>query len=239
MNWLRSRWLLFLVALLVTTLACRFTVELPWNVSAPDLEISPEDVAGAATRVAVAAATAAAFADQAGQLAATAVLEGDNAVSTAVAGEGLPAVGAGVALQEKLNNIRPDANGNFTVTFTDADMRQLVEAQGSSFSSEEAQLENLQVRFTPQHVVATGDLVRPLEVPLTVQLRPFISNGRLRFEVIEATAGMFPVPASLLSTLEIGVNAALGQAFNGMPAGATLVDVALGVGSMTVLGRMN
>ena len=81
---------LILFILSLSTMACRFSVELPWNVAAPDVEISPDDVAAAATRAAVVAATAASVADQAGQIAATAVLQGDGIVSTAVAGEGLP-----------------------------------------------------------------------------------------------------------------------------------------------------
>ena len=103
---------LILFILSLSTMACRFSVELPWNVAAPDVEISPDDVAAAATRAAVVAATAASVADQAGQIAATAVLQGDGIVSTAVAGEGLPDVGAALSsLERKLTSITPDANG--------------------------------------------------------------------------------------------------------------------------------
>lgn len=239
---LKKKGALLLIILVTSTLACRFTVELPWNVAAPDVEISPEDVSLAATRAAVAAATAASVADQAGQLAATAVLQGDNMVSTAVAGEGLPGIGSAVAaagsLQQKLASISPDANGNFTITMTDADLAEYLAAQGSAFENEEARIENVRVSFMPQHVVVNGDVTTPVSLPLTAELRPVVADGRLYFQVLNASAGVLPVPASMLSMLESGVNAGLGQAMNALPAGVTLIDVALGNGSMTVLGRM-
>ena len=240
---------LILIILSLSMLACRFSLELPWDVSAPDVEIAPEDVAAAATRAAVVAATAASMADQAGQLAATAVLQGDDIVSTAVAGEGLPEIGeilpevGGAAatlssLERKLTSISPDANGNFTVTMTDADLAEYLASQGAAFENSEARIENVQVNFTPQNVVITGNVTNPVSLPLTAQLRPVVIDGRLRFQIINASAGVLPVPDSMLSVLETGVNVGLGQVFDTLPAGATLIDLALGNGSMTVLGRM-
>ena len=118
-------------------------------------------------------------------------------------------------------------------------MAEYIAAQGGAISNTEAEVVNLAVVFLPQHVEISGDLTRPLQLPLTVQLQPVVSDGKLRFQVITANAGLFPVPASLLSSLEVGVNAALSQAFNNLPAGVTLVDSALGNGSITLLGRQN
>lgn len=232
--------LLVLILLSLATLACRFSLELPWDIGPADVAISPDDVAAAATRASIAAATAAALADQAGQLAATAVLEGDNIVSTAVAGEGLGAVGTALSsLEQKLIAIRPDANGNFTITFTDADLASYLATQGGAFANDEARIENVQVRMLPQHVEIRGDLTQPLAVSLTAQLRPVVSDGRLYFQVINASAGVLPIPDSMIQLLEAGVNSGLGQAMNALPANVILQDVALGNGSMTVLGRMN
>ena len=232
-----------LAALLMVTLGCRFTLELPWNVDAPDVEISPEDVSVAATRAAEAAATAAALADQAGQLAATAVLEGDNMLSTAVAGEGLPDIGAGIAaagaLQQKLASITPDANGNFNVTITDADLAEYIALQGGGVNYSDVAIENIRVNILPQHVVFTGRVTNPVDLPVTANFRPIISDGRMQFKIIDATAGVFPVPSSMVSVLETGVNLGLGQAFNALPAGVIMQDVALGSGSMTIIGRAN
>ena len=77
--------LLFLSVLLLSSVACNFSLELPWNIGPDDVEISPEDIAVAATRAAEAAAAAVVAADQAGQLAATAITQGDGAAATAAA----------------------------------------------------------------------------------------------------------------------------------------------------------
>jgi hypothetical protein len=232
---------LFLIMILLTTLACRASFELPWDVNAPDIEISPEEIAAAATRAANVAATAAILADQAGQIAATAVLQGDEIISTAVAGEGLPQSGGAVgasSLERKLTSISPDANGNFTITMTDADLAEYLAMQGAAFENSEARIENVRVSFTPQNVLVTGDITRPVNLPLTAQLKPIVADGQLRFQVLNASAGVLPVPDSMLSILEAGMNVGLGQAMNSLPEGVTLLDVALGSGSMTVLGRV-
>jgi hypothetical protein len=231
---------LILILLSLSTMACRFSFELPWDVGAPDVEISPEEVAAAATRAAEVAATAASVADQAGQIAATAVLQGDDMVSTAVAGENLPeAVGAMTALERKLTFISPDANGNFTITMTDADLAEHLALQGSAFENNDARIENVQVNFTPQNVLITGNVTKPVSLPLTAQLRPVAVDGRLHFQVTNASAGVLPIPESMLSILEAGVNVGLGQALSYLPAEVSLLDVALGSGSMTVLGQVN
>lgn len=222
--------------------ACQFSLELPWEIGAPDVNISQEEIAAAATRAANVAATAGAIADQAGQVAATAVLQGDDIVSTAVAGDRLPqgdgaATGA-TSLERKLTSISPDANGNFTITMTDADLAEYLATQGAAFENSEARIENVQVSFTPQNVVVTGDVTKPIGLPLTAQLQPDVVDGRLHFQVLNASAGMFPVPDSMLSVLETGINVGLGQAMNSLPADVGLLDVALGSGSMTVLGQM-
>ena len=226
---LKTKGVLLLVLLSFMTLACRFAVELPWNVDAPDVEISPEDVSVAATRAALAAATAASVADQAGQLAATAVLMGDDIVSTAVAGDGLGSVAAAMtSLQRKLTSISPDANGNFTITITDTDLAEYMATQGSAFENSEARIEDVQINLTPQHVVINGNIINPVTLPLTAELRPAVADGRLHFQVLNASAGVLPVPSSMLTMLEAGVNVGLGQAMDALPVGVTLLDVALG-----------
>jgi hypothetical protein len=239
---LKSKGALLLLILSLTALACRFSLELPWDVNTADVEISPEDVSAAATRAVVAAATAAAIADQAGQLAATAVLQGDNMVSTAVAGEGPSGAGSAAAgttsIERKLTSIVPDADGKFTITMTDADLAEYLATQGGAFENDEVRIENVQVNFTPQNVTISGNISRPANLPLMAELQPVVTDGRLRFQVLNASAGVLPIPSSMLSMLETGVNIGLGRALNTLPDGVNLLDVALGSGSMTVLGEV-
>jgi hypothetical protein len=226
--------LLLVILLSLTTLACSFSVDLPWDIGAPDVAISQEQVSGAATRTAIAAATAAALAGQAGQIAATAVVQGDNLVATAVA-ESAPNMPD--SLEAKLAAIRPDADGNYVVSITDEDLAQFFAAQGGSFSSGDASIENLRINTLPDAVVLNGDLTSPVALSLTARFRPVVEDGRLRLQAVDASAGIFPVPSSMLSLIETGVNVGLGQALDALPAGVRIQDVQLGDGAITLFAR--
>lgn len=229
----RTAIMLFVALLGLSTLACSFSLELPWDIGAPDVAISQEQVSQAATRTAVAAATAAALADQAGQLAATAVVGSDGAMATAAAA--LPSVPA--SLQEKLATIQPDANGNYVVPITDEDLAAFFSSQGGSFTNGDISIENLRINTVPDAVVLNGDLTSPLAVSLRARFQPVVEDGRLRFRALDAAAGMLPVPASMLSLLEAGVNAGLGQALAALPAGLRIQDVQMGEGVFTIYAR--
>ncbi len=222
------------ILLLFSTLACSFSLELPWNVGAPDVAISQEQVSAAATRTAVAAATAAALAGEAGRIAATAVTQGDSLVATAVAGD---TAAPASSLQEKLAAVRPDANGNYAIPITDQDLALLLAAQGGSFAAGDTRIDNLRINTLPDAVVLNGDLTSPVAVSITARFRPVVTDGRLRFAAIDATAGSLPVPGSMLSLLETGVNVGLGQAISALPAGLRVQDVVMGNGVFTILAR--
>ncbi len=242
--------LLFLVVLLLSSLACNFSLELPWNIGPQEVGISAEDVSVAATRAAEAAATAAFIADQAGRLAATAVTQGDDAVATAIAqvGDGLdsdqaPAAGDGAvaegSLQQKLANIQPDADGNFTVAVSEEDLNEFIAGQEGAFRTDTLSAENIQIRITPEHLELTGDVTEPIALPLLIKLRPAVAGGQLQFELLSASAGIFPVPDSMLDLIEVGANSELGQALAGLPDGVTLQDAALAKGVLTIVGHQN
>lgn len=237
----RTTVFLFGIVMLLT-LACRFGTDLPWNAGEQDVPISAEDVAEAATRAAEAAAAAGVSTDQLGEIAATAVAQGSDIVATA---EALPtpdlgaAVGA-TALEQKLANIQPDANGNFTVDITEEDLNEFVSGQsGGGIQTEGLNVENVQIGITDESVKLTGDVKQPLELPLTVELRPSVLNSQLQFEIISASAGFFPVPDAMLDLIEATANSELTQALTGLPANVTLTDAQLGNGVLMIMGQQN
>jgi hypothetical protein len=242
--------LLFLFVLLLSSLACNFSMGLPGNVGRQDVEISPEDIALAATRAAEVAATAAVVADQAGQLAATAVTQEDSSVATAIAQVGddsdtgqAPAAGdalvAGGSLQQKLANIQPDANGNFTVAITEEELNEYIAGQEGAFQTDSFSAQNIQIEIAPEHVKLTGDVTEPIALPLLIELRPAVAGGQLQFELLSASAGIFPVPDSMLNLIEASANSELGQALAGLPNGVTVQDAALANGVLTIFGHQN
>ncbi len=242
--------LLFFFVLLLSSLACNFSLDLPWNTGSQDVKISAEDVSVAATRAAEAAATAAVVVDQAGQLAATAITQGDSAVATAIAqvGDGsntaqAPSTGdavvAGGALQQKLANIQPDANGNFTVAVTEEDLNEFIAGQQGAFQTDTLSAQNIQIQIVPEYIKLTGDVTEPIALPLLIKLRPAVAGGQLQFELLSASAGIFPVPDSMLDLIEAGANSELGQALAGLPNGVTILDATLANGVLTIVGHQN
>jgi hypothetical protein len=235
----------FLFVLLLSSLACNASQNLPWNAGSEDIGISAEDVSVAATRAAEAAAAAAAGADQAGQMAATAIAQESGAADAPVSdssGTGQAsgdAVVAGGSLQQKLANIQPDANGNFAVAITEDDLNEFIAGEGGAFQTDTLSAQNIEIQITPEHLELTGDVTEPVALPLVVKLRPAIAGGQLGFELVSASAGIFPVPDSMLDLIEAGANSELGRALAGLPSGVVLQNATLAEGVLTIFGQEN
>jgi len=147
---------------------------------------------------------------------------------------------AGSTLQQKLANIQPDVNGNFAVTITESDLNEFIsESQGGGIQTDTFSADNVQVKITAEHVELSGDVQEPIALPLIIQLRPTVVNGQLQFELLSASAGILPVPSSMLDLIEAGANSELTQALVGLPAGVTLQNATLSDGLFTIFGQQN
>jgi len=226
---------LFLIIFGLTTLACSLSSGIPFIGGAAG-DISEEDVAAAATR-------AAEVANQAGELAATAVTEGDSTFATAVAQSeetvATPTPDPSLSsLEQKLNNIQPDANGNFILLITEDDLNEFISGQeGGGFQGADFGIEEVRIDINADAAELTGNLINPLQAPLRVQLRPVISNGQLEFEIQSATLGGFPMPASMLDLLNTVVNSEIGKALLSIPSHVTLQEAAISEGLLTIMGH--
>lgn len=222
------------------SLACRLSAELPWEAGGQDVQISAKDVAEAATRAAEAAATAGVLTNQAGDLAATAVSQGSDSLATA---QILPtpnsntAAGA-TALEQKLANIQTDANGNFSLAITDTDLNEFVSGQtGGGIRTEGFAVDDVQINISSESAELSGNVQEPMAVPLTVEMRPTVQNGRLYFDILSATAGIFPAPESMLDLIEVTANNELAQALAGLPDNMIIQNVQLGDGVINISGQ--
>ncbi|MDX1417321.1 MAG: hypothetical protein R3293_24150 [Candidatus Promineifilaceae bacterium] len=226
--------LVFLLTVIVlTTLACSLGTNLPFGSGEQEASISPEDVAEAATRAAEAAATAGVFAEQTNEEIATATVV---PVETPVIS--VPVTGS--SLEQKLASIQPDANGNFTLDITEEDLNEfLVGQDNGGIQTEGLNVANVRIGITPESVKLAGDVKEPLELPLTIELSPTVVNGQLHFAIDSASAGLFPVPDSMLDLIEATANTELTQALVGLPANVTLQDAQLDNGVLRIFGHMN
>lgn len=223
--------LLFLNLLLLALVACGGqTPQLP-SINAPDN--LAEQAAVASTRAAEAAATAAVVAS-------TVVAPDGNAVATAQAASAQLTNSVDVnSLREKLAAVQPDAAGNITVTITDFELTQAIQAQqaAAAQSGVAAPIQNPQVTFTGGNITLAGLITDPITSQLAVAFRPFVNNGVLQFEVVSASIGAIQVPPALLASAETMLNSSLGEAMANLPAGVVLREITMGEGTMTVMGN--
>jgi uncharacterized protein YpmS len=72
---------------------------------------------------------------------------------------------------------------------------------------------------------------------LIATFRPTVNDGRLQFELVNASVGGIPVPAPVLSGVEATLNKSLGTVLNNLPNNYTLEQIVMGEGTMTVVAR--
>lgn len=237
---------LFLLGLIGSLAACGVRERLP------EVEISDnwrQQGAAAATRAAVAMATAAVQADEARELAgpaaatavaaaATAAAQGGDSLATAQAGGIIPAVDVDF-LKERMTNIRPDGSGTLTVTFTDAELNQAIRLaqQMAAQTGRVILIHDAQIRFTSGLMTFSGRITQPIAAEVRIIFRPMVINGLLQFEVVDATLGDSSAPTPLLNQAAALLSSTLGEIVSNLPVGYTLHEVVVGEGMITVVAR--
>jgi hypothetical protein len=221
-----------MILLILPALACG-------GVSVPKVDELAGQAADAATKAADAAATAVVIAQQVASseqvqsLEATAV-----AAATALVNSDFE-LPENSSLRQKFANAQPDANGNISVTLTDAEMNEAIQMKQTAAeqAGQEQPLQNTMVTSTGGSIVLTGNITTPINAQLSVTFRPYVASGILQFEVVSASLGSINVPGALLSASEATLNSTLNEAMGSLPAGYTLQEVIMGEGTMTVNGR--
>ncbi len=237
---------LFALGLTVSLAACSVQERLPEVELPGDWREQGE---AAATRAAEAAATAAAYAEEAIEMAgpaataaaeraATVAAQSSDALATAQA-EGLVPLVDVDSLRERAASVRPDSSGSVSITFTDAELNQAIRLaqQVAAQSGRIILIHNPEVRFGSGLIIVSGDVTQPVAAQIRVVFRPFVSFGSLQFEVVEATLGNTTAPAPVLSQAESLLSSTLGAAVSNLPVGFTLQEVVVGEGMITVMAQ--
>ena len=140
------------------------------------------------------------------------------------------------SLRQKFTNAQPNANGNITITITDAELNEAIQMKQAAAeqAGQEQVLQGTAVTFTGGNIVLTGNITSPITAQLTVTFHPYVTNGVLQFEVVSASIGSLSVPAALLSASEATLNSTLNDALGDLAANYTLQEVLMGEGTMTI-----
>lgn len=149
-----------------------------------------------------------------------------TAVDTATAQTG--EVDAGL-LSEQFDSATIDENGNVAVSITEAETNQALqlalEASGSDVIS------NAYIAYTGGTIVFTGDMETGA---LRAVIRPYVNNGELNYEIVEATINGKSVPPAAYAAVEETINSTLAQVMGELPENVTLTGVSVGEGVMTI-----
>ncbi|MCB8954361.1 MAG: LmeA family phospholipid-binding protein [Ardenticatenales bacterium] len=210
------------------------------------------DIAGtAAAQVATAAPTLQASAQEIVENAATSIptimaqledaaptLEAQAAaVSTIIAG--MP---AGVTMDElkaRFADVQLDENGTFSVTITDQEWNAALMARQEAriAANDPPATQDIVFTFYPDRIDLTGNVVSPIQGPLTASFRPYIADGTFQFEILAATINDVEVPKPLLDLAAGSVRETITELISSLPDGLQLTDVRLDAGTMTINGQ--
>jgi hypothetical protein len=213
--------LLTLAVLILAALACGPSIDLP-RISAP--EGIEQTAQAAAAKAANVAQTAVAMATR----------QGSAAVAT-VRAVGTPDLGG---LQQKIEAIEPDAEGNFSVTITDDEVNEAIRLRQLVGETEiPAQFQQVTIQFTGGEVILRSNLLQPLPAQLEAAFAPRVEDGQVRFDIIRATLAGAQVPQAILNTTEGIVSRLLVEGLANLPADVTIETVSVGEGTLIVGGH--
>ena len=142
------------------------------------------------------------------------------------------------SLAEKFASVPvPNGDGTVEVTITAAELNQaIVVGQAAKAQTETpALIQDPQVVFSGGLIILTGTISEPISGQLTVSFMPYVANGTLQFDVVEASVGNLRVPPTVLQTAEQTLNSTLGAATSQLPEGVGLQSVEIGEGTMTLV----
>jgi hypothetical protein len=141
-------------------------------------------------------------------------------------------------LEERLDSVETDANGNFSVTVTEEEMTSLM-VQILGKMKEPPPISQLQVHFRNNRVelYMIIHLAESFDVPGMIAFSIDAEGGDFVFTVEEVTVGPLPMPESITEAMTESLNEAFDENFSGEESGYVVTDVKVGDKEMTIYGQ--
>jgi uncharacterized protein YpmS len=142
-------------------------------------------------------------------------------------------------LQERVDAIETDTNGNFSMTVSEEEMTALA-AQTLDEMEDAPPLSDLQVFFRNGHVelYMTIHLNGSFSLPGMLAFIIDAQDGEFAITIEELVVGPLPMPESITDAMTEALNEALTEGVPGDEDKVSITDVQIGDREMTIFGRM-
>jgi len=129
------------------------------------------------------------------------------------------------------------SGGEFTITATDEEVTSLIAVQMEK--SSDTPMRDVQVHFGDDriHVWAILADVVPFDVSVYLVATATVVNDQLQVDIVESSAGVIPVPQSLLDSLSRTVNETIAEAQTRAQMKVQITEVTIGDGEVTISGQ--
>lgn len=140
--------------------------------------------------------------------------------------------------EERMAEAEQNASGVVTITVTEEEMTSLL-AQAIARQEESSPISEPQVHFRDGcvEVYGTVQMADSLALPGMVAFSVTVTDGALDVTVEEVAVGPLPVPESALQSLTEMINQTIAKNVRVGGVEATITDVQIGAGEMTVTGK--
>jgi len=180
------------------------------------------------------AQTAAAQVGEVIEAAGTIVVDQGGAAVEAVSTAGQSAT---ETVQERFSSLKPDDEGNFSVTIHEGEINQIIKIQELLTAPIPGNpLRNTSVTFQNGVILFRADVFEPFVGKLIITFNSYVEEGHVRFEVIDASLGGTETPQNVLDTAADTLSSTLGEALGYLPSGLRPREIVIANGSFTING---
>lgn len=141
-------------------------------------------------------------------------------------------------LEDKLSEALSQAeSGEFTITATDEEVTSFIALQMER--SSDTPVRDVQVHFGDDrvHVWAILADVVPFDVGVSLVATATVVDDQLQVDIIESSAGVIPIPQSLLDSLSRVANETIAEAQMKAEKKIQITDVTIGEEEITIAGK--
>ena len=141
-------------------------------------------------------------------------------------------------LEDKLREALSQAEaGEFTITATDEEVTSFIALQMEK--SSDTPMRDVQVHFGDGriHVWAILADVMPFDVGVSLVATATVVDDQLQVDIVESSAGVIPIPQSLLDSLSRVVNETIAESQAKAEKKVQITEVTIGDGEISVSGK--